>query len=74
MFLFLDLKGYGLRKNITEKCDAILKININKDINSLNVSNACAISLYELHKKKPPVNKYGRFNLKNIKLEFLFNS
>ena len=50
VFIF-GSEGYGLRKNITEKCDAILKININKDINSLNVSNACAISLYELQKK-----------------------
>ena len=28
--------------------------NINKDIDSLNVSNASAISLYELHKKNRP--------------------
>ena len=44
-------EGFGLRKNISDKCDAILKININSDIDSLNVSNASAISLYELHKK-----------------------
>ncbi len=43
-----------LRNNITDKCDALLKIDINKDIDSLNVSNASAISLYELYKKNRP--------------------
>ncbi len=47
-------EGSGLRNNITNKCDALLKININKDIDSLNVSNASAISLYELYKKNRP--------------------
>tara|TARA_A100001011_G_scaffold36802_2_gene34962 strand:- start:2788 stop:3495 length:708 start_codon:yes stop_codon:yes gene_type:complete len=50
VFIF-GSEGSGLRKNISEKCDTLLKININKDIDSLNVSNASAISLYELHKK-----------------------
>ena len=54
MFLFLDQKGSGMRKNISDKCDAILKIDINNDIDSLNVSNASAISLYELYKKNRP--------------------
>jgi len=47
-------EGFGLRKNISDKCDVILKININSDIDSLNVSNASAISLYELNKKNRP--------------------
>jgi len=47
-------EGFGLRKNISDKCDTILKININSDIDSLNVSNASAISLYELYKKNRP--------------------
>ena len=47
-------EGFGLRKNISDKCDTILKININSDIDSLNVSNASAISLYELNKKNRP--------------------
>ena len=51
VFIF-GSEGSGLRNNISDKCDAILKININKDIDSLNVSNASAISLYELNKKK----------------------
>ena len=50
VFIF-GSEGSGLRKNITDKCDAILKIDINNDIDSLNVSNASAISLYELYKK-----------------------
>ena len=53
VFIF-GSEGSGLRNNISDKCDAILKININKDIDSLNVSNASAISLYELHKKNRP--------------------
>ena len=55
VFIF-GSEGYGMRKNISKKCDTILKININDDVESLNVSNASAISLYELNKKKPPVN------------------
>ena len=47
-------EGSGLRNNITNKCDALLKINISKEIDSLNVSNASAISLYELYKKNRP--------------------
>ena len=50
VFIF-GSEGCGLRRNISEKCDAILKININNNIDSLNVANACAISLYELQKK-----------------------
>ena len=53
VFIF-GSEGSGLRNNISDKCDAILKININNDIDSLNVSNASAISLYELHKKNRP--------------------
>ena len=53
VFIF-GSEGYGLRKNISDKCDVILKIVINNDIDSLNVSNASAISLYELHKKNRP--------------------
>tara|TARA_B100000963_G_C22430747_1_gene582026 strand:+ start:85 stop:780 length:696 start_codon:yes stop_codon:yes gene_type:complete len=53
VFIF-GSEGFGLRKNISDKCDAILKIDINDDIDSLNVSNASAISLYELNKKNRP--------------------
>jgi 23S rRNA (guanosine2251-2'-O)-methyltransferase len=53
VFIF-GSEGSGLRNNISDKCDAILKININNDIDSLNVSNASAISLYELQKKNRP--------------------
>ena len=53
VFIF-GSEGSGLRKNISNKCDTILKININNEIDSLNVSNASAISLYELYKKNRP--------------------
>jgi len=45
-------EGHGIRKNIKEKCNELLRIEINSDIDSLNVSNASAITLYELNKKK----------------------
>jgi len=50
----LGSEGYGIRKNIKDKCDDLLKININNEINSLNVSNASAITLYEFNKKNRP--------------------
>jgi len=50
----LGSEGYGIRKNIRDKCDDLLKININNEINSLNVSNASAITLYEFNKKNRP--------------------
>jgi len=53
VFIF-GSEGSGLRKNISDKCNTILKININNEIDSLNVSNASAISLYELYKKNRP--------------------
>ena len=50
--LILGSEGYGIRKNIKNKCDEIIKIEISNKIDSLNVSNASAIALYELNKKK----------------------
>ena len=49
--LIFGSEGYGMRKNIINKCDEILKIDINEKINSLNVSSASAVALYELNKK-----------------------
>ena len=58
----LGSEGTGLRKIIKKECDDVLAIPFNTDeklgIDSLNVSNATSIALYEYYKKYF-VNKCG---------------
>lgn len=44
--LVLGAEGEGMRHNISQHCDALARLPITSDIESLNVSNAAAISLY----------------------------
>lgn len=44
--LILGAEGDGIRRNVMEHCDAIAKLPISEAMESLNVSNAAAISLY----------------------------
>nr|WP_298926887.1 23S rRNA (guanosine(2251)-2'-O)-methyltransferase RlmB [uncultured Erythrobacter sp.] len=44
--IVLGAEGEGMRHNIEQHCDALAKLPISSDIESLNVSNAAAISLY----------------------------
>ena len=44
--LVLGAEGEGMRHNITQHCDALACLPISSAIESLNVSNAAAISLY----------------------------
>jgi 23S rRNA (guanosine2251-2'-O)-methyltransferase len=44
--LVLGAEGPGMRQNIREHCDALAKLPISDAVESLNVSNAAAISLY----------------------------
>ena len=44
--IVLGAEGEGMRHNIAAHCDALARLPISSDIESLNVSNAAAIALY----------------------------
>ena len=44
--IVLGAEGEGMRHNIEQHCDALAKLPISSEIESLNVSNAAAIALY----------------------------
>lgn len=46
--LVLGAEGAGMRANIVSHCDAVASLPISQAIESLNVSNAAAISLYAI--------------------------
>lgn len=45
--LVMGAEGKGLRKGTQSHCDALIKLPIKRTMESLNVSNAAAIALYE---------------------------
>jgi 23S rRNA (guanosine2251-2'-O)-methyltransferase len=48
--LVLGSEGSGIRRLVRERCDATATVPIDKAMESLNVSNAAAIALYELRR------------------------
>lgn len=50
--LVMGAEGSGLRRLTKEKCDFLAKIPISQAVESLNLSNATAISLYEIQRQR----------------------
>ncbi len=48
--IVMGSEGDGLRRLTAENCDYMVKLPMNETIESLNVSNACAIALYEYYR------------------------
>ncbi len=46
--IVLGAEGEGMRQNIVAHCDALARLPISRNMESLNVSNAAAIALYAL--------------------------
>ena len=50
--LLFGSEGYGIKKHTSKYADFFVKININKNIESLNISNSAAIVFHHLMSKK----------------------
>ena len=51
ILLVLGAEGAGLRRLTRDTCDELLKVTVNKKSNSLNLSNAATVALYELNRQ-----------------------
>lgn len=52
ILLVIGSEGKGLRRLTRETCDELLKITVNKKSDSLNLSNATTVALYELNRQR----------------------
>ena len=49
--LVLGAEGRGLRRLTRETCDQVVKVPVAEGVDSLNLSNAAAVALYELRRE-----------------------
>ncbi|MCP4354520.1 MAG: 23S rRNA (guanosine(2251)-2'-O)-methyltransferase RlmB [Proteobacteria bacterium] len=54
--LVMGSEGSGLRKLVKENCDLLVKLPMIGSVESLNVSVACGVSLYEVQRQNTNVN------------------
>ena len=50
--LLFGSEGYGLKQHTTKYTDFLVKININKEIESLNISNSASIVFHHINQRK----------------------
>ena len=50
--LLFGSEGYGLKHQTTKNADFLLRININKKIESLNISNSAAVVFHYINNLK----------------------
>lgn len=48
--IIMGSEGKGMRRLVEESCDSVVKLPISEKVESLNVSTAAAIALYEINK------------------------